>query len=422
MKKRISLATVLIALLITALLTFLLTNSFVGKKYQAVVDQMDQKGEEFPSLVEIKGLIEEYYLGSVDHDAAQEALIRAYVASLGDKYSRYLNAEEYSVYNTSRNGAGFGIGVYAVWDEENGNLLVYSVFPSSPAEKAGIKKNDRVTRVGGMEVSEIGPEAAFNAFTGEEGSFVDIHAQRRVGGQTLDFDFSVERADIEIQSVISEMLENSIGYVQIFTFNEKTPEQFRTAVTSLTEKGAKALIFDLRDNAGGSLNSVVEMLDFILPEGDLVRAVDKNGNETMYKSGAESVDLPMAVLINSSSASASEIFAFAVRDFQKGVLVGETTYGKGTAQIILKMKDGGALILSNFRFYSPKGETPEGVGVKPDVEAALEEANFYLIPRSRDNQLKSAISVISERLGIAVPADAEPDETETSEADPVSAP
>ncbi len=387
-----SLSTVLIFILLACLLTFQLTYSFVGKQYQAKIDGMN--ASDFPLLAEADSLIREYFLRSVDSDNIQEMLIRSYVSSLNDPYSRYLNAEEYAAYKTTKSGSGFGIGVRVVYNEEKDQLIIYSVFADSPAEEAGLQKGDVIDRVDGIAVSELGASAAVNAITGEAGTRVKLSVKRELGAQYLDLEFSVDRREIRIQSVSYEMLENSVGYVQIFTFDELTAEQFSAAVNDLVEQGASSLIFDLRGNGGGRLDAVCSMLDFLLPEGDLVRTVSRSGKEEVIKSDASGIDLPMAVLINSSSASASEIFAFAIRNFGAGVLVGETTYGKGTAQIVLEMQDGSALILTNLEFAPPNSESLEGIGVKPDFPVKLAGTSPYLLTAKEDNQLQAAVSAL----------------------------
>ncbi len=418
MKKRFPTAflSAFAAVVAACLLTFFLTNDYVGKKYQKIVDAMEHSETEFSSLAEAEELVKKYFLGTVDHDVTQEALVRAYVSSLGDRYSRYLNAAEFAAYETSSNGAGYGIGVRVAWDESDGALLIHNVFSGSPAEEAGLRRGDRITRVAGKSVAEAGAEASVSAITGAEGSEVDIHVTRVVGGQTLDFDFSVPRRSVVIESASGEMLDPDIGYVQIFSFNSNTPDQFRGAVEALKEKGAKALIFDLRGNGGGDLDACTQMLDYLLPEGELFRVYDRDGNYRAYESDPSFVDLPMAVLINGESASASEIFAFSVRWFQKGVLVGETTLGKGTAQIVLKMQDGGAVILSHLRFTPPDGVSTEGTGVKPDLAVPYEGEDLYLLPREKDVQLNRALAVLrgssgSEVVTVEEPATGEPPST-----------
>ena len=398
------------------LLTFFLTNDYVGRKYQKIVDAMEHSETEFSSLAEAEELVKEYFLGTVDHDVTQEALIRAYVSSLGDRYSRYLNAAEFAAYETSKNGAGYGVGIRVAWDESEGALLIYNVFSGSPAEEAGLRRGDRITRVAGKSVAEAGAEASVSAITGAEGTEVDIHVIRTVGGQILDFDFSVQRRSVVVESAVGEMLGDDIGYVQIFSFNTNTPDQFKSAVEALKDAGAKALVFDLRGNSGGDLDACVKMLDYLLPEGELFRVYDRDGNYRVCQSDPSFVDLPLAVLINGGSASASEIFAFAVRWFQKGVLVGETTFGKGTAQIVLKMQDGGAIILSNLRFTPPDGVSTEGVGVKPDLAVPYEGEDLYLLPREDDVQLNKALSVLrgssgSEVVTVEEPSAGEPAST-----------
>lgn len=341
----------------------------------------------------IQELLEEYYLEEADIQALGDAVYKAMVESLGDKYSTYYTAEEYQTIMESVSGKYKGIGV-SVSQNEEGTTVIVQVFPGSPSEDVGILPGDIIYKVEGEDVSGKDLDSIVALIKGEEGTTVNVTVLRK----EEEIDFLLERRQIEIPSIYGEMLENNIGYLSIESFDDVTANQFQEEINNLEEQGMKSLIIDVRNNPGGTLDSVTQILDQILPEGLLVYTEDKEGKQESYYSDEENkLELPMVVLINENSASASEIFAGAIKDFDAATLVGKTTFGKGVMQIVRGFSDGSAVKLTNAYFYTPKGNVINNVGVKPDVEVDIPEEAIedYVVTEEEDTQLKKALEILN---------------------------
>ena len=275
-------------------------------------------------------------------------------------------------------------------------VSVTHIYDNSPAQEAGLKEGDKIVKVDDIEATSMELSELVTNIRGEEGTTVHLVIEREGESENLEFD--VARAKVDIPTVAYKMLENNIGYIQVSEFAENTPTQFSDAITDLQGQGMEKLIIDLRDNGGGMVVSCQQMLDMILPEGTVVYTEDKYGNRQDYTSDAEHyLDMPIAVLVNGNSASASEIFAGAIRDFDYGTLIGTTTFGKGIVQNIMQLKDGSAIKLTVAKYYTPNGDNIHGTGITPDVEIEYEYTGDTegTYDEMQDNQVLKAIEVLN---------------------------
>ena len=395
MKGKISIAASLVLILLAIILTFQITSSFVDKEYQAKVDTLTKTQSDFSKLVEADGLIRDHFKGAVDEDTLQYGLIRGYVSALSDPYSRFMTAEEYLRYQEQKTGTGTGVGARFAYDPDKAEVIVYAVFPGSPAAQSGLRKGDVLYRIGDTPASDLSYYDAVEAFAGEPGTTVTVTVKRKVAAQTLEMDFTVTRQEVKEPTVSYELLSEEVGYVQIFDVTASTPAEFAEAVGTLVASGVHGIVFDVRNNTGSDVNAACEMLDLLLPAGTLMKTVNNKGKETEVNSGDDSVSVAMSVVMNASTACAPEMFAATLRDFGAATLVGETTYGKATLQTVVDMEDGSALLLSNESVTPPISPSFEGVGVIPDVESKLKPANLYLATHEQDNQLQDAIKALA---------------------------
>lgn len=361
----------------------------VGKGETGQIDLTDQAVQE--KLTEIEGLMNNYYLDELDSDQIETWLYKGAVAGLGDPYAAYYTEEEYQSLRDSTNGSYCGIGVEISQNISTGIVTITRVFEDGPAMEAGLCPGDILYKVGDMEATGQDLTMIVSRIKGEENTEAQISVAR--DGEEDYLEFQVKRRVIEIQTVSSAMLENQIGYIAITSFDDVTSEQFIKALDELEAQGIKGLIVDLRDNGGGLVSSVCAILDRLLPEGLIVYTEDKYGNREEETSDAEHYfDKPLAVLVNGNSASASEIFAGAVKDYEIGTLIGTKTYGKGIVQKIYPLSDGTAVKLTVSKYYTPKGNNIHGIGIEPDVEIELDEAleKKAVVSLEEDNQLQKA--------------------------------
>ena len=380
---------------IAAAISFIVTMYYSLNIFNSKVANVSEREEQYAKLAEIDTIIRNNYLGEIDEEALMDSLADGYVDGLEDKYSVYMNQEEYKQYQQQNAGELIGIGVTATLDD-SGYLEVVSVSSESPAEAGGLMAGDMIIRIDDADVLAMGYENAINAIRGEDGTVVNITYRR----DSEEYTVSITRKRVK-DSGISYRLIDTLGYVQIQDFNATTPADFEYAVNDLMSQGATGLIFDLRGNGGGLVSSVAEMLDFLLPEGDLVSQTNSKKETTvLYTSDSDCIDLPMVCLMNGDTASAAELFVCDLRDFQVAELVGETTYGKGVMQTAFPLEDGSAISLTTAYYNPASGVNYHGVGVKPDYEVVLtaeQKQNLANLDENTDPQLMKAISVLKSK-------------------------
>lgn len=352
---------------------------------------------------ELKAYIDLYYYedDDIDEDTLRDSLYAGLIDGIGDKYSVYYNAQEYEDLKISTTGEYYGIGAGLKQDPDTMVVTISKVYEGTPSEEAGLLADDIITSVDGTDATTMEVSDLVQLIRGEEGTTVHLEILRPSTGETLSFD--VERANVQLPSVTYEMLNDKVGYIYLQQFESGTADQFETAVNELTEQGMEALVLDVRYNPGGMVTSVVQILDDILPEGTVVYTEDKNGNRQDYTSDAEHyMDIPIAVLINGDSASASEILAGAIKDYNYGTLIGTTTFGKGIVQSIFDLEDGDALKLTTAKYFTPNGNYIHGVGIDPDIELEYEYTGDadadYDYDKAYDNQIQKAIEVLEGQL------------------------
>lgn len=338
--------------------------------------------------------LKDFYFDDIDDGKVLDNIYKAYVNAYGDKYTVYYTADEYAKIQESSNGAYYGIGV-VVRKNDDGTILVVEPYDGAPGKEAGMRKNDVIVTVNGESVADQDLNSVVAKIKGDEGTTVNIGI-RRDGSDDIA-ELTVTRRKVEIKTVAYEMLDDSVGLITISEFDKVTAQQFKEAYAQLETLGMKGLVIDIRSNPGGLLNVVVDMLDEILPDGLIVYTEDKYGNRQEYNgSNPDVIDVPLAVLVNGESASASEIFAGAVQDYGAGTIIGTQTFGKGIVQTIRRMSDGSAIKYTMAKYFTPKGQDIHGHGVTPDIVEELSDEfnNLTEYDASKDNQLQKAIEVI----------------------------
>lgn len=336
----------------------------------------------------LKDVIDLKYLEKTDEKTLEENIYKGLLQGLNDPYSVYYTKDEYDALKEETSGSYCGIGALVSQNADTGVITAINVFKGSPAEKAGMKNGDIIYKVEDKEVTGEDLNNVVAKMKGEKDTKVKINVYRTSEKEYIDLE--VTRDKVDVPTVEHKMLDKSkgIGYIQITQFEEVTYDQFKEALDDLKKQGMKSVIFDLRNNPGGLYDTVCEMLDDLLPEGTLVYTKDKDGNKQEKKSDANFLDMPMVVLQNENSASASEIFAGAIQDFGAGKIVGTQSFGKGIVQSIIPLSDGSAVKLTVEKYYTPKGVNIHGKGITPDVKVEISKDG------KKDNQLQKAIEVI----------------------------
>lgn len=401
-KKSRAIALTVVACLITAILTFYIATSALG--YSNTASQSSSGGSTFSSsdialLNEIRTRIKNSYYKDVDDETLITGAAKGMVEALGDDYSEYYTKKEYNDLLDTVSGEYYGIGVIIGIDKDTKNVVIAKVFSDSPAEKAGFKQGDIFLKVGDTDVTGVTTEKLASLVKGEQGTTVTVVIDRDGTEKTI----TVTRAKIEVDTVASKMLDNKIGYIIISQFGSNTASEFSTAIDALIKDGAKGVVIDLRDNPGGLLDQVKSVADKLLPKGTIVYTLDKSGNKTEYTSAASYEDIPLVVLVNGNSASASEILAGAVQDYGRGKIVGTTTFGKGIVQTMLPIitKSGAGLKLTTSTYYTPNGRSIHEKGIEPDVAVDLTQDlkdNPAKLTISNDNQLQKAIEILKTEI------------------------
>ena len=350
--------------------------------------------EHMEKLKYIESLVDKYYLNEADTEKMAEGMYAGALEGLEDPYSRYYTKEEYESISEETEGHYEGIGVVMQQDEQ-GLVHFVRIYENAPGDKAGLKAGDILYKVDGESIAGDELAQVAKKIRNPETQKVKLTIMRE--GESDYLEFEIKKEDVQIPVVSHEMLENHVGYLAIYEFTSVTFEQYQKAFKDLQNQGMERLIVDLRDNPGGLLDSVCSILETILPKGIIVYTEDKYGNRQERTSkGASPLDIPLVVLVNGNSASASEIFSGAVQDYGIGTSVGTTTYGKGVVQTVRKLGDGSAVKLTISNYYTPSGNNINGKGITPDVEVELDEKlkQQNSITKEEDNQLQKAIQVV----------------------------
>lgn len=380
-------------------ITGVLDPSIILRKSQSQDKNTVYDGRTEKELREAGSLIDRYYLNKTDRQKTQDSLVQAMVDSLGDKYADYYDKKEVSRLNEFLTGSYQGIGAYLTENTTEGAVYIISTFKGSPARKAGLKPGDRVIKVNGEDVSgKTVSEVSDLVRAGRAGTSVTLTIQR--GKKKKERDIKVVRDKIETDTVASASLPDHVGYIRISSFEEVTVKQFSSALDELKKDGMKRLVIDLRNNGGGVLSSCVSMLDKLLPKELLVYTVDKDKNRKEYRAeNADQLDIPITVLVNGNTASASEIFSGALQDYKRAEIIGTQTYGKGIVQSTYEMSDGTIIKFTTSKYYTPKGRCIHGKGITPDVEfkdAEGEQPAFSDSPKKllKDKCIKKAFDEV----------------------------
>lgn len=344
---------------------------------------------------ELMSYIDLYYNDDYDEGDIRNAIYAGTLEGLGDPYSVYYTADEYKDMQINTSGNYYGIGAALSQDAKTKEVTISKVYEGTPAEEAGLKDGDQIIKVNDTESTSKELSALVQEIRGEKGTTVHLQVYRASNNKTFEID--VERKNVELPSITSKMLDGGIGYIQISEFQSKTDEQFKSALADLKKQGMKSLIVDVRSNPGGLINAASNILDQILPEGTVVYTEDKYGKREDYTSDSNCLDCPIAVLVNENSASASEIFAGAIKDYNYGTLIGTKTFGKGIVQTVFPLEDGDAVKITTAKYYTPKGNYIHGVGIEPDIELTYKysgpEDEAY--DMKYDNQVQKAIEVLN---------------------------
>lgn len=347
----------------------------------------------------VEAYLEKYYVEETDEGLMEDMLYAGMLAGVGDRYTYYLTEESLAQYMENTNGHFDGIGV-EVYMTQEGDVTINRVMDGTPAAQSGLQKGDIIIGVDGEDMREKALSEVAAKIRGESDTAVEVQVLRKSTGETLTF--SVQRSDVVLQTVESRMLEEQIGYIALSGFKENTADAFREALEGLQAQGMQGLILDLRDNPGGLVRSVYEIGEELLPEGTMVYTLDKDGNRSDLQCDGEYLDIPLVLLVNENSASASEILSGAVKDLGVGTIVGTQTFGKGLVQRLFTLPDGSGLNITIQKYYTPNGTSIHGIGITPDITVELPEAyrdtELADIPQGQDTQLEQALEVMREQI------------------------
>ncbi|EPR08031.1 S41 family peptidase [Ruminiclostridium papyrosolvens] len=352
---------------------------------------------------EARSILQKAYYENVDTNKLVEGAISGMADSLNDPYTVYYNKEQMKWFTGLQNNTEneyVGVGLPIVLDK-NGVVTVLEPYDNSPAKAAGIKQGDKILKIDGKDITGIKDETLIaSMIKGPENTETVLTILRESESSTKDI--TVMRKKIKaLVNIRSEMINGNIAYIKLKMFDKNISKNFISQLNTLVKQGAKGLIIDVRDNPGGLYDEVVSLADRLLPEGTIVFTKDKNGKKNVQPSDATELNMPIAVLTNGNSASASEILAGALKDFKKGTLIGTKTFGKGLVQTTYSFKDGTGLKVTIARYYTPSGVCIQGQGIKPDIEIKLpdkyKDTDVAAIPREDDLQLQKAIEVISQK-------------------------
>ena len=384
---------IVMLIIITALITSLVTIIVVNEKFASAINIKNIASGDGTTGIEsalssIRSILEDEYIGELDDEQMLEMAIKGYVAGVGDQYTVYYTPEEMNQEYDTAMGNYVGIGIYMIVNYEEGTITVVEPMEGSPAEKAGLLAGDIITKVEGEEITPENVNEMSNKIKGEEGTKVKLEIKRKEEIKEVE----VERKKIEVSHIDSRMLEDNIAYIKISDFDGGTAKEFKENYETLKGQGAKSLIIDLRDNGGGVVDEAIDILEMICDkDSTLLIETDKDGNETVTKSEKNpTIDVPIKVLVNENTASASEILAGALKDNNKATIIGTKTYGKGVIQTLMRLSDGSGLKVTTAEYCTPNRNKINKIGIEPDIVVELPE-NVKELTDENDSQLQKAI-------------------------------
>lgn len=348
-------------------------------------------------LNQIFSILDKYYVDDYNKDAAQDGMYYGLLDSLGDPYTSYMDKKTFTAFMEQTEGSYVGIGTVISIDKNDNKLVIVSPYENSPAAKAGILPGDKILTVDNIEASKNNYEQIISKLRGTQGTSVKIKIMRPSENKT--FEVNVMREKINIPTVSQKIFNNNIGYIRITNFDRNTHKQFKQAYDQISKSNLKGLIIDLRNNPGGLLDTVVKIANELLPKGCIVYTEDKAGNKKYAYSDENYIKLPLAILVNGNSASASEVLSGAVKDLKRGVLIGQKTFGKGLVQNLFPLKDGSAIKVTIAKYYTPAGICINGKGIEPDYKIEMSEEltnKISILSLDEDLQLKKAIEILSD--------------------------
>lgn len=386
-------------IIIVSLITFILTSVFLYNKLgnsssYALGNIKGINSNLIKKIYTLKSIIDDEYISEVQEDKLVEGAIKGYIEALGDEYTEYFTKEEMEDFKADTEGEYVGVGIYMLQNTDDNSIVVLYPIEGSPAEEAGIQSGDIIKKVDDLECDAENFEIIAANIKGKEGTKVKIEIDRN--GEILTFD--LERKKIDLYPMKYEILENNIGYINIQAFDADCAKEFKNVYNELNKSKINSLIIDLRNNGGGIVEEALDVADYILEKDDVILVTkDREENETIEKSKKKPIiNVPIVVLVNENSASASEILAGALKENNKATIVGETTYGKGVIQELITLSDGSGIKVTIEEYYTPNKCKINNVGIQPDEEISLPEevTSSYNIDRKYDTQLQKAIAIL----------------------------
>lgn len=345
----------------------------------------------------LSDVIDQYYYKDITDEEKMEGIYKGLMSSTNDKYTDYYSPKEFKDLMVTMEGDYGGIGATLSQDKATKEVSVVEVYEGSPAARAGLERGDIVISVDGHLGTDESLDDFVQRIRGEEGTSIEMVYKRGDQEKTIE----ITREEVIVPSVSHRMLDDKIGYIRISSFVNGTQKDFEDALADLQSQGMQGIVFDMRDNGGGMVDSVVAILDDILPAGTVVYTMDKSGKREDYTSDdAKKIDIPVTVLVNENTASAAEIFTGAIRDFNYGTIIGTNTFGKGIVQSTVPLSDGSAVKITVATYYTPSGECIHEKGIKPDIELEFSYAdeNPTEYDELKDNQVQKAMEVLGEKL------------------------
>ncbi len=394
-----------VLLIITNIITFTITNSLTVQMDSRVIvpkaeyEELYSTYKNYSKVRLVESMIKENYLEEINDEKLIEGQLKGLVQALDDPYSQYLTIEEYKEMNEQTSGSFGGIGVVVTPGEDN-LITVVSPIKDTPGERAGIKTGDKIIKVDGQEFTGETMEKAVKVMKGEPKTKVTLTIKReQVDGKDEIIDLEIVREIIKLETVESSIVDN-IGYIHISSFDKQTHGDFVKELKKLEQRGVKGLVIDLRNNPGGLLDSCAAIADELLDEGVIVFTETRKGNKQYYNSKKSHTNIPLVLLINGGSASASEILAGAIKDYNRGEIIGTTSFGKGIVQTIRELNDSSGLKLTVSEYFTPKGTSIHKVGVEPDIEVQLPEGieSIGIENLKEDTQLQKALEVLKNKI------------------------